>query len=251
MNSLHNESYLNDFKPIQKCHNDCSSSGSKKIIDLLESARDIYIMLINDVCRYAKLLNSLQEYFKIKEIDDDFIIDIIKYKLKKNTESFYWSFVGHLSITTNVAGIGDKVIKPVNCINGTITTIKYQNVSKNCSECISRKKKINEHNINNGIYKLNDYLNVQKPLIVATYDNVSIDHIYNDDLLVGYEIKIGKLTYEIYFISDCLLSDKITNRSLKNIYDFVHSMAKTLADLEYSLQINTNYIKKNIHKILS
>ena len=256
------------------CINKCSHDPVR-MIDMLLTAKSIYERLTKDVCQYAKEIEKFQEYYQHFNLNDTDMYNVMHKRLNKLLELFYISVSNHLSITTNVKGIGEKIIKPVKPEYGTSTTLKYQNICKlcnNCSVCNNKNKFIG----------CMDYLKVQMTINIATYDNISIKKIMEDTNenncnLTGYLLEIGCLSYElknyseleiknkinqiIYDNNNCPLIvdnknileivEKITDNSIESLFNFVDSQVNLLGDIELALITNIEYINKYIKKFNS
>ena len=255
--------------------NDCKcNSRTLKIIELLESAKLIIERLINDVCHYAHQLQNLQDCYQNCNLNCDGMFECLETKLDKLTQLFFWGFDSHLSITTNCIGVGNKIIRPVNQEFGYVTTLKMQNINKECDKCISRKRKFLEKK--NGILKLKDYLKIQINTNIATYDNISIskqfDSTMTEDLVsqnnTKYIIHIGNLSYELNSTfgniknavrfnrhenesDECSYDENhiINKKSIDELFNFIDIQIETLANIEVSLNSNIIFIDKYIKNI--
>lgn len=233
--------------------NNCSYD-SNKIIEFLISVRDIYNRLTKDIRQYAKELEKFQDFSQRYDINNDTMLELMYSKLDKILNLFNIIFSNHLSITTSVRGIGDMIIKPVKQEFGTSTTIKYQNIC----------------NSNNKLLSNLDNLTVQTTINVATYDNITIEPIFENNALTGYFIIIGKLSYvlsnfhKLKNIKKLIRvvknnntnnlqeifeqKEKITTNSIDIIFEFIDNQVNILADIESSLVSNIEYLNKYIIK---
>lgn len=251
--------------------NNCSHDQTK-LIDLLTTVKSLYERLTKDVCQYAKVLVTFQDYYQRFDLNNAIMLRIMNKKLNKLLNLFYISIVNHLSVTTNVRGVGDKIIKPVKQEYGTTTTIKYQNICKLCSVCNGcSQEQIIKNNKSGECDKsgeCRDFLKVQTTINVATYDNISIVANIDNDIIKGYILTIGKLSYHINNYSE--LKDlkkiirvpknnsdndvpyeeieRVTTSSIDSLYEFIDEQIKILGDVEMVLVINIEYITKYIKK---
>ena len=103
---------------------------------------------------------------------------------------------------------------------------------------------------------------VQTTVNIATYDNISITKIVEDDIFKGYLLTIGKLSYSINNYADIANlketvtndfdeMEKITTNSLDALYEFIDNQMKTLGDIETMLVTNIEYVNKYIKKFKS
>lgn len=260
---------INNFK------NNCSYDQDK-IIDLLKTVKIIYERLSKDVYHYAKELEKFQDYYQRYDLNNGIMLKIMEEKLNKILHLFFVSVKNHISITTNVKGIGERIIKPVKEEYGTTTTIKYQNICKIC---------MSDYNFNNGDVNcslsksrfsgIGNILKVQSTINIATYDNISIEKYYDNCTFIGYILTIGKLSYIIGNfnmvkkfkthiscdnqdnVSSCITNssstatadnNKITSNIIESLFLFVDQQIQTLGDIEITLTTNIEYANKHINK---
>jgi hypothetical protein len=248
------------------CKNKCSHNPNK-LINLLLTIKSVYERLAKDICQYAQQIETFQEYYHQFDLNDDTMLAVMVKRLKKISELFYITFFNHLSGTVNVNGVGEKIIKPATQEYGTTTTMRYQNICKICSDCSNcNKKKCHGKDRSFGC---KDSLKVQTTINIATYDNVSIVENLDDDVLIGYTIVIGKLSYNIDNYSGLQLRktvrvprtdsdsdddlpyievERVTQTSIDELYEFIDLQIKVLGDIEMSLATNINYIDRYIKK---
>lgn len=248
------------------CKNNCSHD-SNKLIELLQTVKSLYERLTKDVCQYARELEKFQDYYQRFDLNNDVMLRIMNLKLSKLLTLFYISIANHLSVTTNVRGIGEKIIKPVKLEYGTTTTIKYQNICKSCTDCDKCDKvsdNVAKQFSTDRFVGSRDLLKVQTTVNIATYDNISIVKIIEDDVNMGYLITIGKLSYRINNYGsmqqlkgvvinqpDESSKEKITTKSIDLLYEFIDNQIGTLADVETVLVTNIEYVNKYIKKFKS
>lgn len=245
------------------CKNNCSHD-SNKLVELLETVKSLYERIASDICQYAKELEKFQDYYQRFNLNSDVMYEVMHTKLDKLLVLFYTAVHNHLSITTNVKGIGDKIIKPVRQDYGTSTTVKYQNICRTCNKCN------NSQGINSVRFSGNrDKLKVQSTINIATYDNVSIDKVTENNSFIGYLFTIGKLSYmvnnyrglgsikHVVNILDTNMNDNVyeviqketlTAESIELLYEFIDNQIKTLGDIETILVTNIEYVDKYIKK---
>lgn len=234
-------------KNNNNCSNNCSHDPNK-IIALLETAKILYERLAKDVYMYVKELEKSQNYYQNFDLNSENMMNVMKLRLNFLIKTFASTFSNHLSVTANVKGIGEKIIKPVQQEYGTTTTIKYQNA---CSSCINKNGFISK--------KINDTLKIQTTINVATYDNISVNPIIDNSTGtdLGIAITIGKLTYNVnnyetlnllYVIGGNESVEKVTVVSINTLFNFVDQQVKILGDIETSLLTNVEYINKYIKK---
>jgi len=247
------------------CKNKCSNNPAK-LINLLLTIKSVYERLTKDVCQYAQEIESFQDYYHQFDLNDNAMLTVMVKRLNKLLDLFYITFLNHLSGTTNVTGVGWKIIKPVRQEYGTTTTMRYQNICKLCSDCGDCKKKICRGKDKS--FGCKDSLKVQTAINVATYDNVSIVKNLDDDELLGYTIIVGKLSYNIDNYESLQIkknvripkesdSDddtpyvevmRVTQTSISELYEFIDSQIKVLGNVEMSLATNINYVNRYIKK---
>lgn len=237
------------------CKDSCSYDPNK-LIELLEMIKSLYERLTKDVCLYAKELQKLQDYYQRFDLNNDAMLEVMKTRLEKLLILFYTVLLNHLSATTNVRGIGEKIIKPVKQEYGTSTTIKYQNICKTSAEY---------NGANNSRYTgCRDFMKIQTTINIATYDNISIAKIFEDNVPKGYVLTIGKLTYNILNYNTLELKhtvrvessynfpydevEKLTTTSIETLYEFVDNQIRTLGDVESCLVTNIEYVNKYLKK---
>lgn len=239
------------------CKNNCSVD-SHNLVELLETIKCIYERIIKDVYKYAKELEKFQNYYQKYNLNNDVMLEIMYLKLDKLLSLFYISIYNHLSITTNVKGIGDQIIKPVTQEYGVSTTIKYQNICNSCNKCCD-------------IITQRENLKVQTTINVGTYDNISINKLkeFTNDDFYGYNIIIGKLSYIITnyksvhnlkklinvlntSVEENLYGYKqievVTAKSIEILYKFIDKQIETLSDVKLLLSTNVEYLNKYIKK---
>lgn len=251
------------------CKNNCSVD-SINLIDMMETVKSIYERIAKDVCQYAKELEKFQIYYQKYNLNDDVMLNVMYLKLDRLLNLFYTSVYNHLSVTTNVRGIGDLIIKPVRQEYGTSTTLKYQNICDSSNP----NKPTNTFNNTFNTVSAKQKIKVQTTVSVATYDNMSIDKIINcnNNSFGGYELVVGKLSYKIknyqsipniknmVDVLDTCIDDNlygytqveaVTSKSIELLYDFVDEQIETLSDIEMLLMTNIDYINKYIKRFLS
>lgn len=252
------------------CKNKCSHNPNK-LINLLLNIKSVYERLTKDVCQYAQQIESFQDYYNQFDLNDDDMLAVMIKRLKKFSELFYITFFNHLSGTSNVHGVGEKIIKPATQEYGTTTTMRYQNICKICSDCSDCKKK--KCHGKDRSFGCKDSLKVQTTINIATYDNISIvENLDDDDVLNGYTITIGKLSYSVDNYNGLQIKktvrvprtvsnidddlpymevERVTPTSVEELYEFIDIQIKILGDIEMSLATNINYIDRYIKKFLT
>lgn len=285
------KSYQHDNKPVKTCNYEddttrliykkkCSHDPSR-MNDLLVTVKVLYERLTKDVCQYARELEKFQDYYQRFDLNNEDMFLIMHKKIDILLELFFISVSNHLSISTNVKGVGEKIIKPVKDY-GKSTTIKYQNICKTCADC--DKKSYELCHSKNRFVGCRDFLKVQTTINVATYDNISIFKLFSIDCksLLGYVIEIGNLQYNlrnytaikntkkcdkitnqveeiIYDDNGCpernddgvimkKKVDKVTDRSIDELFEFIDNQVRILGDIEMALSTNIEYVNKYIRK---
>ena len=255
-----------------KCDLNTSSTGKcaygeNKLTGLLKTAQCVYMRLDKDVCQYVFELGKLQDYFQRFNLEDEVMFEAMIKRYNQLSEYLFVTLVNHLSITTNVRGIGEKIIKPVKQEYGTTTTIKYQNICKPCVNCSKCEEETKDNLKTNRFVGCRDMMKVQTTVNIATYDNISITKIVEDDIFKGYLLTIGKLSYtvnnynEIKNLKETVMSqtndndfeevDKITTNSIDTLYEFIDNQIRVLGDIEAMLVTNIEYVNKYIKKFKS
>lgn len=252
------------------CKNKCSQNPNK-LINLLLTIKSVYERLAKDVCQYAQQIETFQDYYHQFNLNNDEMLTVMIKRFNKISELFYITFLNHLSGTTNVHGVGEKIIKPATQEYGTTTTMRYQNISSLCSDCGDCKKK--KCYGKDKSFGCKDSLKIQTTINIATYDNISIlENLDDDDVLNGYIITIGKLSYTINNYNGLQIKktvrvprtnhdidndvpylevDRVTQTSIEELYEFIDLQIKILGDIEMSLSTNINYIDRYLKKFLS
>jgi hypothetical protein len=261
--------------PYRTSKNKCSHDPGK-IIDMLLTIKSLYDRLTKDVCQYARELETFQEYYQRFDINNEDMFDIMNKKLNQLLNLFYVAVTNHLSVTTNVKGLGEKIIKPVKPEYGKSTTLKYQNICKTCSDCNDCTKSANKCASKDRFMGCRDFLKVQSTLNVATYDNISITKLVNSSfVLLGYTLLIGNLSYELrnYTKVDNIKNvvqevtddstygscpgdddhlvqniEKVTAKSIEALFEFIDGQIKILGDIEVALTTNIEYVEKYLKK---
>ena len=239
------------------CKKNCSHDPNK-LVDLIMTAKILYQRLVKDVCIYAKELQKFQDYYQRFDLNNDTMLTVMMTRLEKMLVLFYAAFVNHLSVTTSVRGLGEKVIKPVRQEYGTSTTIRYQNICKTCTECSNSCEKSSSQG--NKYISCRDLLKVQTTINIATYDNISITLLTDDDVFLGYTITVGKLSYDVLNYNGLTLKhtvvdenvqsvEKLTTDSIETLFEFADDQIKILADVEASLVANIEFIDKYLKKL--
>lgn len=202
----------NDFELNIKTNINTPKTNEKgqHIITFLETFEKIIRRLLQDVYTYADNLHKILEYYQ--NHDNDMIFEMIVKRFHVISELFYKSVKNHLSISSDEYGITEKIIKDTNECRGKTTTLKYYGTKKSYGT-----------------------IQIQNTINVATLDNISIESIYDDNDVIGYNIMIGELAYVI-------------NINLKNddenIINIVNNVLNILEDIEISFTTNIEYIKK-------
>lgn len=250
------------------CKNKCAHDANK-LIELLDTVKSLYERLIGDVCQYAEELEKFQDFYQRFNLNNETMFDVMNTKLNRLLTLFYIVVHNHLSITTSVKGIGDKIVKPVKQEYGTSTTLLYQNLCKSCDKC----------DTDIGGIKFSGFrenrLKVQSTISIATYDNISIEKMLDNGLFLGYLLTIGKLSYPIKnFLGlgtitqlvttvttvtsdpntdtyEIQQNETLTTDSIKTLFEFVDNQIKTLGDVETILVTNIKYIDKYLKKFKS
>jgi hypothetical protein len=221
-------------------------------------AKILFRRLTKDIFQYAYQLENFQDYYQKFDLNDETMLRVMNLKLNKLSNLFFNTLSNHLSVKTNVRGIGEKVIKPIKQEYGTSTTVKYQNMCGGC--CIH-----NDKNVTSKFIGLRDQLKVQTTINVTTYDNISLDKILHNNSVTGYQITVGKLSYLVNNFNsiDNLMKsvqldefelseqNKITSSSIDILYDFIDKQIDILADMETILVVNIEFIDKCIIKFSS
>ena len=169
----------------------------------------------------------------------------------------------------------------LNCANNCVAKIKCSNVFNNMCGCINKidnncncKQKLphTECLKSNGTNIYKDFMKIQMTINVATYDNISIDTIIQNNILKGYIMTIGKLSYNILnynsldntlqinncthdytnyctnnYVNNC---NNINCDTIEKLYEFVDNQTSMLSDIESSLVINRNYIDRYLKKFI-
>ena len=206
-----------------------------KVLDYMETIKQLYEMLLKDMIYEIKQLSQFQDFFQQFNITNDIMFGIVNDRMNIIYDYFYKTIVNIISIKTNVKGLGEYLIKPVNQIYGTVNIIKYQNTIK-CTESF----------------------NLQNTVTIGTCDNFKIDKLYQDDIFIGITIIIGKITFNIYNFNKLILDDLIIfghNQVITNIqesinvmFEFIDTQIKTIGDMLICIETNINYLKKYINK---
>jgi len=260
------------FKKIA-CANKCSHDPNK-LLDMLESVKLLYSRVSKDICQYTSELEKFQDYYQRYDLNQDDMLNVMEKRYNGLAKMLYLSIKNHLSFTTNVRGIGEKIIKPTRPEYGTQTTLKYQNVSKTCSDCNDCLSKLEKCYSKDREIGCRNFMKVQLTTSIATYDNMDIIKLLTEvenvgNQVKGYSLQIGKLLYTInntrvlslketvdepvYDGNDDPLDttieeDKITANSVATLFDFIDNEVKNLGDIQTALNTNIEYVEKYIRK---
>lgn len=255
------------------CTNKCSHDPNK-LLDMLESVKMLYSRVSKDICQYTAELEKFQDYYQRYDLNQDDMLSVMEKRYNGLAKMMYLSIKNHLSFTTNVKGIGEKIIKSTRPEYGTQTTLKYQNVCKTCSDCNDCLSKLEKCYSKDREIGCRNFLRVQLTTNIATYDNMDIIKLLINvpnvgDQVKGYSLQIGKLLYTInntrvltlketvdepvYDGDDDPLNntteeDKITANSVSSLFDFIDNEVKNLGDIQTALNTNIEYVEKYIRK---
>lgn len=198
---------------IKSNSNNLTSNGDENIVNYLTNVEKITVSILQDVYIYSQNLQNFLECNQFQSNDDVIYYMMIK-RLEIISELFYKSITNHLSFYNCEYGICSKLIKPVEIECGKTTTIKHYRMLKTFGSRM-----------------------IQSTINVATLDNISIHKIIDENIVVGYNILIGELTYTIN------INSKPKN-SHASIIDTINAIKNILDDIEISLDTNIEYIKK-------
>ena len=237
-----------------KCDLNTSSTGKcaygeNKLTGLLKTAQCVYMRLDKDVCQYVFELGKLQDYFQRFNLEDEVMFEAMIKRYNQLSEYLFVTLVNHLSITTYVEGVGEKVIRPVAGQTYT-TTLKYQNVSKRCTGCDECMNGVLATRASNRYYGCSDVIRVQYSKNVATYDNMSVHKNYNGPNVVGYTIKLGDLQYTIKNGNSLPIkkNECISQKNITDLFKLIDTEITNLGDIQRMIRSNINFIDKYIKK---
>jgi hypothetical protein len=226
------------------CNTNCAYKENK-VINILETAKSVYVRLDKDICHYIFELGKLQEYFQSFDLENDNMFEAMVKKYNHLSEYLYVTLVNHLSISLRVNGLGEKIIKPVTSTSHS-TTLKYQNICKRCScdDCSTSSQASDKY------YGCGNSLRVQYSKTVATYDNMSISKNYDGTSVVGYTVKIGELEYVFKNGNTISIksSDCITDKVINDLFKLIDAEITNLGDIQRSIRGNIDFIDKYIKK---
>lgn len=198
---------------IKSILNNSMSNSEENIINFLTNIEKIIKCILQDVYIYSKNLQSFLECVQLQfQSNNETTHYMIIKKLEAISDLFYKSVTNHLSIQNCEYGICNKLIKPVEPEYGKTTTIKHYGSKKTFG---SRQ--------------------IQNTINVATLDNISVHKIIDENIVTGYNMMIGELTYVIN------INSKNNHASIIGI---INDIKNILDDIEISLDTNIEYIKK-------
>jgi hypothetical protein len=239
-----------------KCNLYTSSTGNcaygeNKLTELLKTAKSVYTRLDKDVCQYVFELGKLQDYFQKFNLEDEIMFEAMVRRYNQLSEYLFVTLANHLSITTHVEGVGEKVIRPVTGKTYT-TTLKYQNVFKKCTGCNECMKGVLATRASNKYYGASDVIRVQYSKNVATYDNMSIHKNYNGSNIIGYTIKLGDLQYIIKNGNSLPIkkNECISQKNIADLFKMIDTETTNLGDIQRMIRSNINFIDKYISKFV-
>jgi hypothetical protein len=222
---------------------------------MLYTIKLLYSRLSKDIIQYTFEIGKFQEYYQRFDLNNYDMLELMKKNYNSIANMLYLNMQNHLSMTTNVTGLGEKIIKPVNDISGITTTLKYQNVFKSCSDCDTGLSALKHSYSKDREYGERNFYKIKTTTNIATYDNISITQSLENNIVIGYILTIGELSYEIKntknssilpYITISNNTDYITANSIEHLFNFIDCEIKNLSDALTALNINIEYVNKYI-----
>jgi hypothetical protein len=223
--------------PLTEC--EMIPSYSTDIVkDNLNTLKLLYTRIGQDFYQYLYELATLQSYFQNYNLNDTDTMKAVIRRMNNLAEALCVFVVNHLTTTTNVTGVGDKIIKPVTS-TGKQSTIKYQNVTKTC----------HKHHMNiDGC--LNGNMKIQFSKTIATYDNISITRIKSGANTIGYTFKIGTSVYTLRngnspSVANLFLNG-VTQADIAALFAIVDEESAKISEINRLFATNVRFIERYI-----
>jgi hypothetical protein len=260
------------------CVNKCSHDPNK-ILDLLESVKLLYQRISKDICQYVKELELLQDYSHRYNLNQDDMLSVLEKRYNNLATMMYLSVRNHLAFTTNVRGLGEKIIKPTLAEYGPQTTLKYQNICRRCSDCDDCLGSLQKYSNSSKELGCRNFQKVKMTTNIAMFDNIDIQKMFIPDVdgngnhsqVVGYLLNIGNISYRIYNARNIVFKatvhdpvydqfgeqlsvqpfDKVTAERISSFFETIDDEVKNLGDVQTNLMTNVNFIDKYIRKFQS
>jgi hypothetical protein len=246
------------------------------MLDLLASVKALYLRISKDICQFTTELEKMQDYSQRYNLNRDDMLDVLEKRYNNLAKFMYLSIRNHLAFTTNVRGLGEKIIKPTTAEYGAHTTLKYQNICRTCSDCndcVSSTQKCRNTSKTLGC---RNFMKVKMTTNIATFDNMEINKNFVEeteghsthDQVSGYTLTIGNLDYTINnaraltFKESVTIpvydeygqqlsttsTDKVTAEKIAAFFIAIDDEIKNLGDIQTNLMTNINFIDKYIAK---